>query len=96
MLDRFHRLLNRRQAYRRAFSLDNHGHPLGDGRVVLADLKKFARLPDPPIVRDGQGRVDPIASAVLAGRQEVVNRIIATLHIDDRVMLNLQEEDHER
>lgn len=96
MFDRFQRLLNRKQAYRRAFGVDRLGHVAGDGRVVLADLKKFARLPDAPVVRDGAGRIDPIASALLAGRQEVVNRILATIHLDERVMLNLQDENHER
>jgi hypothetical protein len=38
------------------------------------------------------GRVDPIASGLLTGHQEVVNRILAMIHMDDRVMLNLHED----
>jgi hypothetical protein len=83
--------LNRKRAYRRLFPVER-GMVVGDARAILADLKKFARLPDAPIVRDGHGRVDPIASALLTGRQEVVNRILAMIHMDDRVMLNLHED----
>jgi hypothetical protein len=84
-------LLRRKHAYVRLFRMQTDG-PTGDVRTVLADLKRFARLPDAPIVRSVAGQVDPIASAVLAGRQEVVNRILAHVHIDERAYFNLREE----
>ena len=85
------RLLRRKHAYQRLFRVQA-GPPAGDVRAVLADLKSFARLPDAPIVRAVSGQVDPLASAVLAGRQEVVNRILAHVHIDERAYFNLREE----
>lgn len=81
----------RRQAYQQLFGDPTVGH----GRTVLADLRRFSRLPDAPIVKDGYGRVDPVASAVLAGRQEVVNRILAQLHISESELFNLKEDPDE-
>jgi hypothetical protein len=78
----------RKKAYQGLFGDGSHG----EGKAVLADLKRFAQLPDAPVVRDLNGATDPLASARLIGRQEVVNRILAFVHIDDRTLFNLREE----
>lgn len=81
----------RRNAYGRLFKLQD-GRPVGDSRLVLADLKRFARLPDAPLVRaSGSGNADPLATGVMIGRQEVVNRILAHLHLSDAAFFNLKE-----
>lgn len=87
------RLLRRKRAYRRLFALQD-GEPVGDAKTVLADLARFCRANDPPLVRSPvTGAVDPIASAVLVGRQEAFNRIRAQLHIDERTLFNLKDDD---
>jgi hypothetical protein len=83
------RLLRRKRAYRRLFAPES-----GDARTVLADLARFCRANDPPLVRSPvTGAVDPIASAVLVGRQEAFNRIRAQLHLDERTLFNLKDDD---
>lgn len=85
-------LLNRKSAYRRLFACVK-GEPQGDARAVLADLKRFARITEAPVVANPvTGAVDPVASAVRAGRQEVVMRILGMLHVSDRALFNLKEE----
>jgi hypothetical protein len=78
----------RKKAYQGLFGDGSHG----EGKAVLADLKRFAQHPDAPIIRDLNGAVDPIASARLVGRQEMFNRILAFIHLDDRTLFNLREE----
>jgi hypothetical protein len=83
---------DRKRAYARLF-VTVGGEPTGDTHTVLADLKRFARLHEAPIVVSPiTGQVDPIASAVRAGRQEVVNRILGMIHISDRALFNLKED----
>jgi hypothetical protein len=85
-------IINRRCAYQRLFTVAN-GEPVGDARAVLADLKRFARLGEAPLVVSPiTGAVDPVASAVRAGRQEVVQRVLAMVHLNDRALFNLKEE----
>jgi hypothetical protein len=79
----------RRNAYRRLFRTEA-GDPVGDARAVLADLKRFAHLPDAP-VRGANGQTDPILTGIMIGRQEAVNRILAHVHIDEAAFLNLRE-----
>lgn len=81
----------RRNAYRRLFRIED-GAPVGDGRTILADLKRFARLPDAPL-RGGNGATDPILTGVMIGRQEVVNRILAHLTLNEGAFFNLRETD---
>jgi hypothetical protein len=82
----------RKHAYERLFKLID-GAPAGDARTVLADLRRFARLPDAPIARSSvTGQTDALATGVMIGRQEVVNRILAHLHIDERALFNLRDE----
>ena len=44
------------------------------------------------MISRGSGVVDPIATGVAIGRQEVFMRIITTLDIDDAQLLRLKEE----
>jgi hypothetical protein len=82
----------RKHAYERLFRLTD-GAAVGDARTVLADLKRFARLPDAPLARSAVGgQTDALATGVMIGRQEVVNRILAHLHIDERAFFNLRDE----
>ena len=85
-------LIDRKRAYQRLLACVN-GEPAGDARAVLADLKRFARLGEAPLVVSPiTGAVDPVASAVRAGRQEVVQRVLAMVHLNDRALFNLKEE----
>jgi hypothetical protein len=87
------RLLRRKRAYRRLFPTRD-GAVVGDAATVMGDLARFCRITEPPLVRSPTtGVVDPVASAVLIGRQEVFNRIRAQLFIDERALFNLKEED---
>jgi hypothetical protein len=81
----------RKHAYERLFRTDEHGAPLGDTATVLADLKRFAGLPNAPIATGPVG-VDTIATGVRIGRQEVVNRILSYVHVDERAFFNLRED----
>ncbi|NOV24167.1 hypothetical protein E5S69_11655 [Cupriavidus necator] len=86
MLDR---ILRRRSYYRATFQTDA-------GRKVLADLRRFARFGESPLVVSTiRQQADPIATAVQIGRQEMFQRIIAHLHIDDAQLLKLKEEAEE-
>ncbi len=84
--------MRRRHAYQRIFRMLD-GAPLGDAAIVLADLKRFARLPDAPVARSSlTGATDALATGVLIGRQEAVNRILAHLHVDERAFFNLRDD----
>ncbi|RRJ26338.1 hypothetical protein [Pandoraea apista] len=82
----FDRILRRRSYYRATFQGDAARH-------VLADLRRFCRHGESPLVVSTiRQQADPIATAVQIGRQEVFQRIIAHLHIDDAQLLKLKEE----
>jgi hypothetical protein len=82
----------RKHAYERLFPHQDNV-PQGDVRIVLADLKKFARLPDAPVARSSvTGQTDALATGVMIGRQEVVNRILAFINIDEQAFFNLRDE----
>jgi DNA-directed RNA polymerase subunit F len=56
-----------------------------EGRSVLADLRKFAKLgshKENAFLRDLTGALDPLAMARIEGRREVVNRLIDFLELD--------------
>jgi len=93
MKDLLAKLRRRKYAYRRLF-LGEDGLS-ADGQVVLADLAKFCRAnSSTAIVSPVSRSVDPIAMAMAEGRREVWLRIAAHLHIDDRVIFNLNEEEN--
>jgi hypothetical protein len=92
MMDLLAKLRRRRYSYRRLF-LGEDGLN-ADGQVVLADLAKFCRAnSSTAIVSPVSRSVDPIAMAMAEGRREVWLRLMAHLHIDERVVFNLNEDD---
>jgi hypothetical protein len=87
------RIRKRRYAYRRLFLGENGLN--ADGQTVLADLAKFCRATSSTaVVSPVSQRVDPIAMAMAEGRREVWLRLMAHLHIDERVVFNLTEEEN--
>ena len=91
-MDLLAKLRRRRYSYRRLY-LGEDGLN-ADGQVVLADLAKFCRAnSSTAIVSPVSRSVDPIAMAMAEGRREVWLRLMAHLHIDERVVFNLNEDD---
>lgn len=89
------RIRKRKYAYRRMF-LGENGQLNADGQAVLADLAKFCKANQSTAVVSPISRtVDPIASALAEGRREVWLRIMAHLHIEDRVIFNLNEDQND-
>lgn len=88
MLDRLRSMIfKRRMAYRHVFAPG----PAAD--IVLADLARFCRANKSTVMISPVSRqVDPLASAVAQGRQEVWLRLQAHLHLSDEVVLNLKEQ----
>jgi len=87
------KIRKRRYAYRRLFLGDNRLN--ADGQTVLADLAKFCRAnASTAVVSPISRSVDPIATAMAEGRREVWLRIMGHLHLEDRVVLNLNEDDN--
>lgn len=90
MMDLLAKLRRRRYAYRRLFFGENGLN--ADGQIVLADLAKFCRANNSTAIVSPVSRsVDPIAMAMAEGRREVWLRLMAHLHIDERVVFNLDE-----
>lgn len=85
----FDKILRRRSNYRATFETV-------PGRQVLADLKRFAGYGSTPLVISTiRQQADPIATAVRIGRQEMFQRIIGHLHVDDAELLRLKEDHHD-
>lgn len=86
-------MLFRKRAVKRLFADPTGKAPLSeDGRIVLAWLKAQARYGKPPLVKDAHGQTDVFQTGRMAGKQEVVQLLIEALHLDERVLTNLQEE----
>jgi hypothetical protein len=84
------KIRKRRYAYRRLFLGDNGLN--GDGQTVLADLAKFCRAnASTAVVSPISRSVDPIATAMAEGRREVFLRIIAHLYLEDKTIVNLND-----
>lgn len=84
--DQINRILKRRSHYRAAFQTES-------GKQVLADLARFCKYQQSPLVVSiVRQQVDPIATAVNIGRQEVLQRIQSFLHIDDATLLRLKDQ----
>lgn len=92
--DRVRRVLFRKTAVKHLFAKGaKDGEPLSEeGRIVLAWLKRHAAYGKPPQVKDAHGQTDLYQTGRMVGRQEVVQLLIEALHLDDRVLTNLQEE----
>lgn len=88
------RILGRKRSYHRVF-LDGNGNIGPDAEVVLADLKRFCRASASTVVVSPVSKaIDPLAMAMAEGRREVWNRIMAHLHIDDKLVAQLKEPDY--
>lgn len=74
----------RLQAYRNVFSSD-------DGKLILADLKKFCRGGRPPSHNINNSH----ETALLIGRQEVFYRIAEAANLSDAVIYELMQHQHE-
>lgn len=89
------KLRQRKYSYRRLF-LTEDGKLNPDGEKVIADLKRFCRAnQSTAIVSPIRGAIDPIAMAMAEGRREVFLRIMAHLHIEDRVLFTLKEDEND-
>lgn len=86
MIEWVRRLIDRRMHYRHTFSADNRS-----AQIVLADLKKFCKAGQPPLVVASNGQTDVYATGMAAGRQEVFWRIAHHLHLDDADLMKLKE-----
>jgi hypothetical protein len=70
-----------------------------EGRAVLSDLRKFAKLgshKEHSFLRDLGGRIDPLSMARIEGRREVVNRLIDFLELDPEAVRAIVEVDNGR
>jgi hypothetical protein len=83
-------LLTKKRAYCAAL-LDANGKPTRNGEVILSDLARFCSAHRPCVRLDKTGAVDPIASALVAGRNEVWLRLMEQLHLDEKYLTNLRE-----
>ena len=79
------RILKRRQHYRHTFETPS-------GKWSLADLRRFCKATEVPIVLGKDGHTDLYASGVAAGRQEVFWYIAKHLNLDDSQLTKLTEE----
>ena len=69
-------------AFRRTL-LDENGRPTRDGALMLAHLRTFCSA-DVSTLRYGRdGKVDPLASAAAAGRQEVWQQFYFYLNVSE-------------
>lgn len=76
----------RRSHYRAVFRQDNPS-----ARFVLADLRRFAKAGEPPLVIGRDGQTDIYATGIMAGQQATFWRIVSHLHLDDAKLLQLKE-----
>jgi hypothetical protein len=87
------RIRGRRRQYRRLF-LDGEGQLTPAAAAVLADLKRFCRAETSTVVVSPVSKaVDPLAMAMAEGRREVWNRIQQHLHLPEREISQLKEND---
>lgn len=85
------RILRRKLAYRRLF-YDANNNLHRDAEVVLADLRRFCRgTASTAVVSPVSKAIDPIAMAMAEGRREVWLRLMAHLHVDERTVFNLND-----
>lgn len=90
MLARIRQILWRSRAYKRLFLTPQSNELSEDGRIVVAHLKRFARLGKPPAAPSVN--VDMFQVGRMVGRQETVQMIVEALHLDEKTLTNLQED----
>lgn len=83
----FHNMLRLRGAYVETFKRN----PFGDR--VLADLSKFAQVGKSPMAVSPVTRMhDPMATGIMIGRQEVLQRIMRYIEMTDAQLMKIQGE----
>jgi len=82
----------KRQAYRAVFRPADHRQSVAVD-IVMADLRNFCRGTSTPAVVGANGAIDPIATGIAIGRQEVWHRIVSNLHLTDADIYRLVEKD---
>lgn len=85
-------LARKRLAYARTFNGPNNKTAHVDGRIVLADLRKIARIDDGSLVKGQDGHTDPYASFVRAGLRDMYLRITMMLGLDETDTFDTTEE----
>lgn len=80
------RILRRRSYYLALFKEGNLS-----SQAVLADLRRFCKVGEPPLVIGANGQTDIYATGMVAGRQEVFWRIATYLNLDDSQLFKLKE-----
>ena len=90
MFARIRQVVFRTRAYKRLFIAPGTNDLSEDGRIVMAHLKRFARLGKPPASPGSQADMFQVGRMV--GRQETVQMIVEALHLDERTLTNLQED----
>lgn len=84
-------ILRRRQAYRAVF-MPGGNMDSAAVKTVLSDLRRFCRgTSTPAMVSPQSGMIDPIATGIAIGRQEVFHRICQHLHLTDADLYKLVE-----
>ena len=83
------RIRDLRGAFRRTFNGPDE-RPDADGIAVLSELRKFCYGNKPTLKTGSDGHIDPYASIAAAARQEVYQRIIAMLNIDDEDLARME------
>lgn len=85
-MSQYLRILRRRSNYRAVFESQA-------GLAVLADLKRFSGfMESPAVVSSLRQKVDVEATFIRIGRQEMLQRILTHLNIDDSTLLRLKED----
>lgn len=83
-------ILRRRNAYRGTFLPGGQMTPATEG--ALADLRRFCRATSTPaVVSHVTQTIDPMATGIAIGRQEVWHRITQHLHLSDADIYRLVE-----
>jgi len=91
-MDLRERLFQKKKAYQRLFLLAN-GQINPDAAIVLADLKRFCYVTQSTIKISPITRMTDTHATMLAeGRRETWNRIQGFLYLQDRQIIDLEEE----
>lgn len=92
MFDRIRKvILRRRVAYRSVFMPG--GQMTVASQDVLTDLRRFCRgTTTPAVVSPITQTIDPIATGIAIGRQEVWHRICQHLHVSDADLYKLVDQ----
>lgn len=95
ILDLFHRMTGRRNAYRACF-YDRDGNLSKAGRMVLEDLQRFCRVNQSTVVVSPVSRViDTHATMVAEGRREVFNRLHYYLNLTEEQLAQIKDRSDE-